>query len=65
MAPHRCIGSENAEPHRYVHGNVINERESGKNVGKSGYVYVRVRNVLNINREAEAYDAVQEAQAEV
>ena len=39
------------------------EDKVGKNAGKSRYV--RVRNVINIHKEAEAYDAVKEAQAEV
>ena len=63
MAPQRRIGSESAEPHRYVRGGVSDEDKVGKNAGKSRYV--RVRNVINIHKEAEAYDAVLEAQAEV
>ena len=63
MAPHRRIGSKSAEPRRYVRGDVSDEDKVGKDADKK--LYVRVHNVLNIDREAEAYDAVQEAQAEV
>ena len=63
MAPQRRIGSESTEPHRYVRGDVSDERKVGKDADKSRYVCVR--NVPDIHKEAEAYDAVQEAQAEV
>ena len=58
MAPQRRIGSENAELHRYVRGDVSDERKVDKDADKNRYVCVR--NALNIHKEAEAYDAVQE-----
>ena len=58
MAPQRRIGSESAEPHRYVRGDVSDERKVGKDADKNRYVCAG--NVLDIRKEAEAYDAVQE-----